>query len=352
LQEITIGLHSQPACQPLVYTDMLSYPLPFFLVLLFANSGSPLSTTSNPSDSIDRFSLPPYNPNNSPRSAEELLKTLVNPIEFDLSEEHYLHPESYPESGPFFDLHRTKNVTALKGVSTNLICRVRRLGNHTVSWIRYTDTSLLTVGRYTYTTDLRFEAFHSPHTDDWVVRLKNPRPSDSGFYGCQISTTPHRTQLIYLTVHEPHTFIIGEPDMYVDIGSMLNLSCVVSYTERPPVKVSWLHNGIEISFRGPRSGVSVITEKAAQTTIHLLMQGANALDSGVYECFPDNAPPAKIKVHILTAGNQVAGLQTNAGSRLHSSRQRWHERSFLMMAMLIITGGWKTTATNYFSVYY
>ena len=70
-----------------------------------------------------------------------------------------------------------------------------------VSWIRYTDTSLLTVGRYTYTTDLRFEAFHSPHTDDWIVRLKNPRPSDSGFYGCQISTTPHRTQLIYLTVH-------------------------------------------------------------------------------------------------------------------------------------------------------
>ena len=58
-------------------------------------------------------------------------------------------------------------------------------------------------------------------------------------------------------VSEPQTHIIGEPDMYVDIGSMLNLSCVVSYTERPPVKVSWLHNGIEISFRGPRSGVSV-----------------------------------------------------------------------------------------------
>ena len=38
---------------------------------------------------------------------------------------------------------------------------------------------------------------------------------------------------------------------------MLNLSCVVSYTERPPVHVSWLHNGIEVSFRGPRNGVSV-----------------------------------------------------------------------------------------------
>ena len=70
-----------------------------------------------------------------------------------------------------------------------------------ISWIRYKDTSLLTVGRYTYTTDLRFEAFHSHHTDDWIVRLKNPKPSDSGVYGCQISTTPHRTQLVYLTVH-------------------------------------------------------------------------------------------------------------------------------------------------------
>ena len=75
-----------------------------------------------------------------------------------------------------------------------------------ISWLRYSDTSLLTVGRYTYTTDLRFEAFHSPHTDDWIVRLKNPRPSDSGVYGCQISTTPHRTQLIYLTVHGKSKF--------------------------------------------------------------------------------------------------------------------------------------------------
>ena len=33
------------------------------------------------------------------------------------------------------------------------------------------------------------------------------------------------------------------------------------------------------------------------------MQDASATDSGVYECIPDNAPPARVKVHILTAGN-------------------------------------------------
>jgi len=323
------------------------------LVILLAYSGSPLAATTTATTSstpfststsniLDRLSLPPYKPNHLPQKAEELLKTLVNPIDFELSDE-FLHPENFPESGPFFDLHRTKNVTALKGVTTNLICRVRRLGNHTISWIRYKDTSLLTVGRYTYTTDLRFEAFHSPHTDDWVVRLKNPRPSDSGIYGCQISTTPHRTQLVYLTVHEPNTQIVGEPDIFVDIGSMLNLSCVVSYTERPPVHVTWIHNGIEVSFRGPRNGVSVITEKAAQTTIHLLMQDASATDSGVYECIPDNAPPARVKVHILTAGNQVAGLQTNGcGSQLFPNwkmSQQWqilmHEKTLLMFIIFL-----------------
>jgi len=319
------------------------------LVIFLAYSGSPLAaktTTSSPPPGtstlniLDRISLPPYKPNQKEKEeaeeAVELLKTLVNPIDFDLSEEFLKNPDNYPKNGPFFDLHRTKNVTALKGVTTNLICRVRRLGNHTISWIRYKDTSLLTVGRYTYTTDLRFEALHSPHTDDWIVRLKNPRPSDSGIYGCQISTTPHRTQLVYLTVHEPKTQVVGEPDIFVDIGSMLNLSCVVSFTERPPIHVQWLHNGIEVSFRGPRNGVSVITEKAAQTTIHLLMQDASATDSGVFECIPDNAPPAKVKVHILTAGNQVAGLQTNGGSRTHDLK-RLHEliTTTLLLEILI-----------------
>ena len=46
----------------------------------------------------------------------------------------------------------------------------------------------------------RFEAFHRPHSDDWVVRLKSPQPSDDGEYQCQVSTTPHRTAKIFLTV--------------------------------------------------------------------------------------------------------------------------------------------------------
>lgn len=317
------------------------------VLLLLANSGCPLETTEKSTEdrttnTVDKLlqNLPPYRPPGQrhsalPSRAEELLDSLVDPIDFDPDSDSEFHLKRRAH-GPYFDLHRTRNVTALAGVTTNLVCRVRRLGNHTVSWIRYADTSLLTVGRYTYTTDLRFEAFHSPHTDDWIVRLKNPQPKDTGVYGCQISTTPHRTHKVYLTVHEPATYIVGEPDMFVDIGSMVNLSCVIAYTERPPIRVTWLHNGIEISFRGPRNGVSVITEKAAQTTIHLLMQGANGQDSGVYECIPDNAPPAKIKVHILKAGNQVAGLQTNS-ARMSSSVPAATFWSFFIYYLLYFT---------------
>ena len=72
-----------------------------------------------------------------------------------------------------------------------------------------------------------------------------------------ITHTHLLTRVLLYFIPEPKTQIVGEPDIFVDIGSMLNLSCVVSYTERPPVHVSWLHNGIEVSFRGPRNGVSV-----------------------------------------------------------------------------------------------
>ena len=67
-----------------------------------------------------------------------------------------------------------------------------------VSWIRMSDTTLLSVGRYTYTTDLRFEAFHSAHADDWIISLKDPKASDTGAYGCQVvHVAKHVTIWIY-----------------------------------------------------------------------------------------------------------------------------------------------------------
>ncbi|GJQ83482.1 hypothetical protein Trydic_g19274 [Trypoxylus dichotomus] len=105
-----------------------------------------------------------------------------------------------PGTGPYFDTNINTNITGLVGKTVLLHCRVKNLGNRTVSWVRHRDIHLLTVGRYTYTSDQRFEAIHSPHTEEWTLRIRYPQRKDSGIYECQISTTPPIGHPIHLTV--------------------------------------------------------------------------------------------------------------------------------------------------------
>lgn len=69
-----------------------------------------------------------------------------------------------------------------------------------VSWVRHRDVHLLTVGRYTYTSDQRFRAIHQPHSEDWTLQIKFIQHRDEGIYECQISSTPHLSHFIHLSV--------------------------------------------------------------------------------------------------------------------------------------------------------
>ena len=42
------------------------------------------------------------------------------------------------------------------------------------------DLNLLTVGRYTYTSDLRFEGIHQQFSPDWKLVINGARLTDSG----------------------------------------------------------------------------------------------------------------------------------------------------------------------------
>lgn len=124
---------------------------------------------------------------------------------------------------------------------------------------------------------------------------------------------------IALFVHtEPTTTILGTPEMYIDTGSTVNLTCIVHGLNEPPTAIQWTHNGYvsdklpfirllpfgwklnlqtkkfnmnfsfhsskEINYDSPRGGVSVITEKSDITTSYLLIQRAKPADSGKYTC--------------------------------------------------------------------
>ncbi|XP_070154300.1 neurotrimin isoform X3 [Polyergus mexicanus] len=220
--------------------------------------------------------------------------------------------ETARSTGPYFDKSASKNVTALLGKTTYLNCRVKNLGNKTmtlqVSWVRHRDVHLLTIGRYTYTNDQRFRAIHTAHSDDWTLQIKYPQHRDSGIYECQVSTTPHMSHLVHLNVIEPKTEILGAPDLFINRGSTINLTCVVLQSPEPPAYIFWNHNDAIISYDSNRGGVSVVTEKGDSTTSFLLVQEAKPSDSGRYTCNPSNAQPKSITVHVLN-GEYPAAMQ-------------------------------------------
>lgn len=98
---------------------------------------------------------------------------------------------------------------------------------------------------------------------------------------------------------EPVTEIIGGPDLFINKGSTINLTCIVQYAPEPPPTMIWSHNRQIINFDSPRGGISLVTEKGVLTTSRLLIQKAISSDSGVYTCAPSNANPATARVHIL-----------------------------------------------------
>ncbi|XP_071532375.1 zwei Ig domain protein zig-8-like [Panulirus ornatus] len=214
---------------------------------------------------------------------------------------------------PKFDRAAPTNVSGLTGTAAYLHCLVHNLGNKSVSWIRQRDLHIMTVGRYTYTTDQRYQVIHSPGSKDWILKIKYAQVRDSGNYECQVSTKPITSYVVRLNVFAaPRATIIGAPDMHVDMGSTINLTCTISHTPEPPDFIYWYHNGEVVSYDSPRGGITVVTERGNTTSGYLLIQDAKASDSGNYSCVPSNTAATSLRVHVLN-GETPAAMQTNGG---------------------------------------
>lgn len=222
---------------------------------------------------------------------------------------------------PYFDNSTSRNVTTTSGKTAYLPCRVKHLGERTVSWIRRKDLHVLTVGSYTYTSDQRFTTIHLKNSDDWTLQVKYPQSKDGGVYECQVSTVPKMSHFVTLNVIESKAKIKGGPTLYINSGSTINLTCQVMESPVPPDYVFWYHNGKVINYDSPR-GISVHTETAQRTTSKLLISNAQPSDSGNYSCVPSNAEPAAIGLHVLNGENPAAmqhGKHTSSGSGLPRS---------------------------------
>ncbi|PRD23031.1 UNVERIFIED_CONTAM: hypothetical protein NCL1_47510 [Trichonephila clavipes] len=89
------------------------------------------------------------------------------------------------------------------------------------------------------------------------------------------------------------------PNLYIQSGSTINLTCIITESTSPPVFVFWYHDDRMINYDSSRGGIKVTTENGPTTVSRLRIQNARPTDSGNYSCQPSYADPANITVHVL-----------------------------------------------------
>ncbi|XP_055327127.1 lachesin-like isoform X2 [Sitodiplosis mosellana] len=229
---------------------------------------------------------------------------------------------------PYFDNSIANNVSALVGKSAYLSCKVRNLGNKTVSWIRHRDIHILTVGTYTYTTDQRFQTAYHRDFNEWTLQIKWAQKRDAGVYECQISTIPIKSFSVRLNVVEPVATILGGQDLFVDKGSTINLTCTIRFGPEPPGHIFWYHENKEITAESPRGSVDIKRIYGEWTTSYLLIRNANIADSGVYTCAPAGGSQTSIKVHVFLHGERPEAMQTGTSTY-------FADKSYIMHTLLV-----------------
>lgn len=216
-------------------------------------------------------------------------------------------------SGPYFVESPGKTVIGVKGKTSNLACSIKNLGNLTVSWIRHHDTHPLTTGMYRYTPDDRFSSLHKPSSENWVLELRDTKMADEGIYECQISTTPVRSLKFNLKVVDSFTTLPGSLVRHVDVGSVLNITClVVNY----PLKLEYVifyHNNKQLNGHTGPYHISDIQHHAASSNYSssLSVKSASIQESGKYHCAANPGQSEHITVHVHH-GENPAGLQLNS----------------------------------------
>lgn len=221
-----------------------------------------------------------------------------------------------PPRGPHFAPDSPKHVTAAVGAPAHVPCKARNLGSKSVSWIRHRDLHVLTVSSFTFTNDERFSAHRDSSTGDWVLVLRHPEPSDSGYYECSISTKPVTAISVKLEVVVPTAELLGDGDVFLDNGSTLNLTCVVHFSPSAPEFILWYHRDKLVNY-GSREGreIKVETIHDGDTTrSSLLVHNATLWDSGKYSCKPSNAQKISIQVHVLKSKTPAAMQTTDNGA--------------------------------------
>ncbi|XP_037789703.1 uncharacterized protein LOC119585143 [Penaeus monodon] len=217
-----------------------------------------------------------------------------------------------------------KIVTVQEGDTARLPCVVEHLNDKAVTWLRRRDLHILTVGHHTYSADERFQVVHAEASNEWTLVVRYVQRRDAGVYECQINTDHKLSRAVTLKVYDTsqqmsvsktkvflanntastkdgnlRVEIQGPRELYIEEGSSLSLTCVVTSSRGPSKLIYWYHNTNLIDYNSPRGGVSLKMDRGrGETTTKLVVSAVGPGDSGMYSCVPQGSHPATVVVHV------------------------------------------------------
>ncbi|XP_017093891.2 zwei Ig domain protein zig-8 [Drosophila bipectinata] len=224
---------------------------------------------------------------------------------------------------PYFDFDVPRNLTVTVGQTGFLHCRVERLGDKDVSWIRKRDLHILTAGGTTYTSDQRFQVLRPDGSANWTLQIKYPQPRDSGVYECQINTEPKMSLSYTFNVVELKAEIFGPPDLMVKTGSDINLTCKIMQGPHELGNIFWykgselLDGKSENEIDSSTARIRVEDDWTDGLTSRLKIKRAMPGDTGNYTCVPTVAKTSSVYVHVII-GEHPAAMQHNSSSNSNS----------------------------------
>ncbi|XP_050100180.1 immunoglobulin superfamily member 10-like [Anopheles aquasalis] len=249
----------------------------------------------------------------------------------------------YPH--PYFDFDVPRNITTRVGQTAFINCRVEQMGDKSVSWIRKRDLHILSAGTAVYTSDERFQVIRSEKAENWTLQIKFAQQRDSGIYECQVNTEPKMSMAFRLNVVEAKAVILGPTDLYVKMGSIVTLTCIISQGPHDLGTIYWyrgsslvqpvpLHPSDDALLAYPHR-ISVELKWTEALTSRLKILGAKLSDSGNYTCLPTSAEGTSVMVHVIN-GEHPAAMQRGCATNTITDRWRSAQLLAAMLALLAL----------------
>ncbi|ENN71486.1 hypothetical protein YQE_11782, partial [Dendroctonus ponderosae] len=104
---------------------------------------------------------------------------------------------------------------------------------------------------------------------------------------------------VNLDIVVPEATIQGSAsgEHHVDVGSIIDLICIIDNSPTPPQYVFWYHNDKMINYDNARGGITVETALGPpRAHSRLTIQNTKQADSGNYTCSASNTEPASIHI--------------------------------------------------------